>query len=348
MTVGAMRGNTKRSAATRRWASVTVLVASHGLGASPALAGDKVAADALFQQARQLMAEGNYEEACPKFEASNRVDPAVGTQLNLALCLKQAGKTASAWSAFRSAAAAARDHKQPDRQAAALAEAAELEKQLKYLTVRVEGEARIDGLRVTLGSSEVVPSLWGAAFPADPGDHVLTFSAEGYESATIPVSIAEAATTIDAPVLRKLAPEPAPVAATTPPPAPPKGPPPPAPAPREEPSSAPLWIAGGATALMAVGVGVTGGLYLSERSTYDELNGDSSATPEERQAAYDRAQALSIANLVFVGAAIVGAGITGYLWFTRDDDASSDDAATLQLQPWAGPGIAGLAVGGRL
>ena len=54
------------------------------------------AAETLFVEGRQLFAQGDFAKACPKFEESNRLQPAVGTLLNLALCAEKAGNKAQA------------------------------------------------------------------------------------------------------------------------------------------------------------------------------------------------------------------------------------------------------------
>ena len=69
----------------------TALYVGPALGdANPALA------QSLFEEGRQLMSNGKFAEACPKFESSYKLDPAAGTLLNLAVCHEKVGRTAAA------------------------------------------------------------------------------------------------------------------------------------------------------------------------------------------------------------------------------------------------------------
>ena len=64
----------------RRWLSVCA-IAFGALVAPAAQAQNTAAAQALFQQGRDLMAKGDYDAACKKLEDSQKLDPAPGTQL---------------------------------------------------------------------------------------------------------------------------------------------------------------------------------------------------------------------------------------------------------------------------
>src|SRR5262245_53123818 len=64
-------------------------------------------AEALFRQGKDLLAAGKTSEACPKLAESQRIDPAGGTLIALALCYEADGKTASAWVVFGEAQAVA-------------------------------------------------------------------------------------------------------------------------------------------------------------------------------------------------------------------------------------------------
>src|SRR5678815_2674366 len=70
---------------------------------------------ALFDDAKRLMASGRAAEACPKLAESQRLDPGVGTLLNLGDCYDQTGKPSRAWATFREAEAAALREGQSDR-----------------------------------------------------------------------------------------------------------------------------------------------------------------------------------------------------------------------------------------
>lgn len=138
----------------------------------------RAAAEALFVEAKALMLENRHQEACPKFAASQAMDPAVGTRLNLADCLEKIGKTASAWAEFRAAAAAARAKGQTDRAEVAQKRATTLEKQLVRLTI-VAPIGSNDSLEIRTNGIVLDRGSWGVALPVDPGHYVIEASLWG-------------------------------------------------------------------------------------------------------------------------------------------------------------------------
>jgi hypothetical protein len=130
----------------------------------------------LFRQGREAMKGGNYGGACALFEASQRVEPAPGTLLNLAVCSEKLGRlrrAAQALEAFLAATEAA-DERRP-RAAALLADVLA---RTPRVSVRVPDSAPV-GVRVLVDGERIAPETWKAAMALDPGPHVLEVRAPG-------------------------------------------------------------------------------------------------------------------------------------------------------------------------
>ena len=152
------------------------IVGGAARAAPRAAPGDKQLAEALFQDGRDLLEKGQYTEACAKFAASQRVEPKLGTLLNLATCHEHEGQTATAWAEFVEAAARAERAEDTERVAFAHEHAANLEKQLARIVIASDAEA---GAALTLDGTSLEPSALGTAVPVDPGAHVLAATATG-------------------------------------------------------------------------------------------------------------------------------------------------------------------------
>src|SRR5262245_3168255 len=113
------------------------LVAVSSSRAALAQQGDKAAAETLFTEGRTLMQAGRYDVACDNLAESQRLDPAVGTLLNLADCREHQGRTATAWAIWLEAAAAARTAGQAERESLARQRAEALKTRLVTLTIEV-------------------------------------------------------------------------------------------------------------------------------------------------------------------------------------------------------------------
>ncbi|MRG98036.1 hypothetical protein [Polyangium spumosum] len=162
-----------------RWIGVAFVV---GLCSGRAYAGpaeDRAAADVLFREARALAKEGRHGEACPKFAASQALDPRPGRLLALGDCYEKAGQTASGWATFREAEAAAGAVGDDARREEAARRAGELEPRLSKLVIEVGAGARVGGLVVKRNGEVVEAEAWGKAVPVDPGPQVIEAGAPG-------------------------------------------------------------------------------------------------------------------------------------------------------------------------
>ena len=157
-----------------------IFIAAFSRAITAAPAAEAAAAQALFQEGRQLMEQGVYDRSCAKFAESHRIDPAVGTLLNLALCYEKAGKTASAWATYLEAAAASRSRSQKEREDVARERAASIEPRLTKLTVTVAKAGQVPALEVKRDGQVVGQGTWGTAIPIDPGQHVIEACAPNY------------------------------------------------------------------------------------------------------------------------------------------------------------------------
>jgi serine/threonine-protein kinase len=156
----------------------------------PALAQEASRAEELFHQGQTLMKEGDYDAACPKLQESERIDPATGTLLNLAVCHEAQGRTATAWAEYQEASERARRDGRADRVQYADARIAELEPQLVRLTISLPPSHAVKDLLVRLDGQPVGQASYNVPFPIDPGGHTIGASAPGRVSWEILVDVA--------------------------------------------------------------------------------------------------------------------------------------------------------------
>jgi hypothetical protein len=285
-------------------------IAGAGRAHAAPSADDKALATMLFQQGRALMAEGRIPEACQKLQESQRLDPAGGTLLNLALCHEQEGLLARSWSEFKEAMAVAKGDSRRDRESEAANHVSALEPRLSRLTIVVPAGAQVEGLVVERDGHELGRRAWSTAIPIDSGAHVVRATAPGREPFTVTVVIGKESDvrTIEIPVLAT------PVVIVPPPRV-------------AAPAAAPTSMAEAtATRLRWSGIGTAGvGVVLLGTASYalatalgakDASNADCFTDGCGSTGLQKRNEAVSRGNLATIlgvsGAVLVGAGATLY------------------------------------
>ena len=136
-------------------------------------------AEKLFNEAIALVSAGKYEAACPKFEESQRLDPALGTQFDLADCYEHTGRKGSARRLFIEVADAAKAAGKTEREKSSRDRANALEAIAPRLTVVVPASASGDHLEVSVDGAALPAAKWSRAQPIDAGPHTVTASAPG-------------------------------------------------------------------------------------------------------------------------------------------------------------------------
>jgi serine/threonine-protein kinase len=284
----------------------------------------EAAATALFDEGRRLMDQHRWADACPKLAQSQQIAPSGGTLINLAECYEHTGQTASAWVAWKGAAARANAAGKREAERSALARAAALEPSLARLTIVVEGPSDVEGLVVRRDGVVVGHAEFGMGIPVDPGTHVIEASAPKKKalSAKVDVSASQPSARVNVRLEDELlvsAQEPAtpvPPGATV---APPVEQPSPASAPHPSGTQRALALVAGGAGLVGIGTGAVFGLIAQSKN--DEALKPANCrtsmycTPAGLQLTSDAKDAANVSTIAFgVGAAAIAVGAV--LWLT--------------------------------
>jgi hypothetical protein len=292
---------------------------------------DKAAAESLFRAAQQLMQQGNYAEACLKFAESQRFDPTLGTQLNLARCHEKEGKTATAWAEYQEVAVLARKQNQKERADTAADLASKLEATLSKL--RIEAPGAPPGLVITRDKTEVGRGSLGVAVAVDPGEHTVTATAPGYKpwSQVVVVGANAEEKTVTVPALEKEA-----------------APPPPPPPPSSNTRRTVGFVVGG-VGVAAAGIGaVFGVLTLNDASRAEE---DPALCPgkvctKAGRDAIDSAEVKGVVSTVCLSVGLAAAGVGTFLVLTSGGDEPKKEGRSrgvrVSIAPHVGPHAGGL------
>ncbi|HKO47421.1 MAG TPA: hypothetical protein VJV79_06845 [Polyangiaceae bacterium] len=344
------------------WPALALCCASVSLPAvarAEAGAAQKAAAESLFDDGLKAMKSGRFNEACPKLEESERIDPAIGTLLYLGECYEKSGRTASAWATFREAASAAQAQGETERTRVAASRADRLQASLSKLTLKVVPEtAQHATLRVTRDNVPLAKALFGVAIPVDPGKYRIVASADGYQNyeAEIEVLANGDSKTLEIPALA-VSTTPAaaglgaaPIAANTNAPATSS-----VPAASSEPSPTPAGSNGlrtaayvtGALGVVSLGIGSYFGVKAISKNNEaeDHCTGNVCSDPEGESLTNDAQSAAVVSNITIgVGAAAVVAGVVLYLMSAPKEKTES--SARLKVHPLVSHNLAGIGLGG--
>jgi len=331
-----------------RWTSVTdraafaicwvVVVAASQAHAEPT-AEERVTADALFREGKALLSQKKYEEACPKLEESQRLDPQGGTLLSLAMCHEGQGRVASAWVEYEEALSIARRSNRPDRVRVASQRMKALQARVPRLTIVVSPDDVVEGLTVTRNGAEVGRPVWGTSVPVDPGEVEIVASAPGYKPWRIAILVEEGKDkTI---VLPRLTPEPKPEPEAHPPS---HDLPPPASLPDTSRTTT-AYIVGGA-GVVALGVGAWFGIRAIRKVGESNEHCQGTVCDQRGVELNDEANRAAWVSNGCVGAGVLAVGVSTWLLLTGREGATVESGRKAHLAPVAGSREAGILLTG--
>jgi hypothetical protein len=161
-----------------RLPSLSLGVLAAALLAPTPVSAQTAAGEAVSREAQRLLKAGRTHEACEKFAASQDMDPAIPTLLNLAACHEKEGRTATAFTEFSEAMSEAGSARDTKREATARSGMSRLLRILSRVKITVAGQT--PGLEVKLDGQALPASSLATSIPLDPGEHTVEASADGY------------------------------------------------------------------------------------------------------------------------------------------------------------------------
>lgn len=311
--------------------------------ASPALAQDVAAAEALFNRGLADMEAGRYATGCPAIAESQRLDPRPGTLFTLSQCEVRWGRVATAvtrlgdYLELYERLPPDQKARQSERRKVAKEQRDKLTLEVPELTLSLPPGAPA-GTVVKRDGSVVAGAALGIGLPVDPGEHVVSTQAPGGALWEQRITIAKgekkplvlevkAAPTVDSraaatPPVVAVAPEPAPL-------------------PPAEPGTSGRRVAvytiGGVGVAGLVLGGVMGGLALGKKSIIKDHCGGAIGAPSELDcdatglAAADSVKTLGLVSTIGFAAGLAGVGTAVVLLLTEPKAAKPTTGAR---GPW--------------
>lgn len=125
----------------------------------------------LFDEGRQLMAEGKYAQACPKLAESHKLKPGIGTLYNLADCHDKNGEVELAYTEFSEVVQRTKAALQEDRQRDAEARLKEITAKVARVVVSVP--ATRYKVEILLDNKKLPKEKWNKEMIIVAGDHTV-------------------------------------------------------------------------------------------------------------------------------------------------------------------------------
>ncbi|MGH7279939.1 MAG: hypothetical protein ACRELY_00320 [Polyangiaceae bacterium] len=299
--------------------------------AAPARAqegSDQAVAQALFDQARELMQKKDYAHACVLLEKSESLDPGGGTLLNLAVCYEGQGSLARAYATYQEALSEAHREGRKDRADTATKRIDALAGKVPRLLIHLPDQASNPNLVVQVDDTIMGSAIIGVATLIDPGAHHVRVSLYGRKPWTWDGSIEEGKTveiSPDLPLLENLPPpcasEPCAVVLVPQPPPPAIAPAPQTPPPDRERSRRAVgsYVLGGVAIAATATTVVTGILALNAQSSYkSQCLPDRGFCSDPAAAESDASRARTMAWVSTISLGVAAAAFLGALLWPDD------------------------------